>query len=94
MPLKHIPKVILLLETSRAFGRGLLRGIARYSKLHGPWSFYREARSLKSSIPHLSNWHANGIIMRNSIISRQLMELKLPTIMVLHEASRLDNTLP
>ncbi len=83
-----MPKVILLLETSRAFGRGLLYGIARYSKLHGPWSFYREPRSLQSAIPRLAKWNANGIIMRNSVISRQLMDLKLPTIMVLHETSR------
>jgi len=86
--MNKIPKVILLLETSRAFGRGLLYGIARYSKLHGPWSFYREPRSLQSAIPHLAKWNANGIIMRNSVISRQLMDLKLPTIMVLHETSR------
>ncbi len=86
--MNKIPKVILLLETSRAFGRGLLYGIARYSKLNGPWSFYREPRSLKTAIPHLANWNANGIIMRNSMISRQLMGLALPTIMVLHETSR------
>jgi len=86
--MNKIPKVILLLETSRAFGRGLLYGIARYSKLHGPWSFYREPRSLQSAIPHLAKWNANGIIMRNSVISRQLMDLRLPTIMVLHETSR------
>jgi LacI family transcriptional regulator len=90
--MKKIPKVILLLETSRAFGRGLLYGIARYSKLNGPWSFYMEPRSLKSAIPHLAGWNANGIIMRNSIISRQLMELKLPTIVVLHESSRYDDS--
>ena len=33
-----IPKVALLLETSRQYGRQLLRGIARYARLHGPWS--------------------------------------------------------
>ena len=87
-----IPKVILLLETSRAFGRGLLTGIARYSKLNGPWSFYREPRSLQSAIPHLTKWNANGIVMRNSVISRQLMDLKLPTVMVLHETSRFGDS--
>lgn len=28
-------------DTSRAFGRGLLAGIAKYSRAHGPWAFYR-----------------------------------------------------
>ena len=90
--MNKIPKVILLLETSRAFGRGLLYGIARYSKLNGPWSFYREPRSLKTAIPHLAKWNANGIIMRNSVISRQLMDLKLPTIVVIHETSGMDDS--
>ena len=88
-----LPKVILLLETSRAFGRDLLHGIARYSKLHGPWAFYREPRNLRSHIPHLKNWHATGIIMRNSIVSRELFGLKIPTIMVLHHSS-LPGNLP
>jgi len=41
-------EVILLIEKSRAYGRGLLRGIARYVGIHGPWlfqmrpEFYRE----------------------------------------------------
>lgn len=84
-------KVILLIETSRAFGRELLYGIARYSKLHGPWVFYREPRNLKSQIPRLTNWKANGIIMRNSIISKELLQLKIPTIMVLHNVERPKN---
>ncbi len=83
-----LPKVILLLETSRAFGRDLLHGIARYSKLHGPWAFYREPRNLKSHVPHFKNWHATGIIMRNSIVSKELFALKIPTIMVLHHSGK------
>lgn len=35
-------KIILLLETSRAFGRQLIIGIACYSRVNGPWSFYKE----------------------------------------------------
>jgi LacI family transcriptional regulator len=86
-----LPKVILLVETSRAFGRDLLHGIARYSKLHGPWAFYREPRNLKSHIPHLKNWNANGIIMRNSVFSKELFGLKIPTIMVLHHPKSLGD---
>ena len=32
-------RVLLLLETSREYGRGLLQGIATYAQLHGQWSF-------------------------------------------------------
>jgi LacI family transcriptional regulator len=35
-------KVILLFDTSGAASRRTIRGIARYSSLHGPWVFFRE----------------------------------------------------
>jgi len=38
----RVPKVALVIEKSRAFGRGLLHGIAQYANLHGPWLFYTE----------------------------------------------------
>jgi len=84
----NLKRVILLIETSREFGRELLRGIARYSRLNGPWSFYREPGDLKSAIPRLTNWNADGIIMRNTLISHELLKLKLPTILALHETNR------
>ncbi len=34
------PKVALLIETARGYGRDLLRGIVRYARLHGPWGCY------------------------------------------------------
>src|SRR6185295_10022596 len=39
-PAASVPKVALLIETSRGYGRAMLRGIVRYARLHGPWSFY------------------------------------------------------
>ena len=36
----HAPQVALLIETSRAYGRGLLHGINGYLRAHGPWSIY------------------------------------------------------
>ena len=42
MAMATIPRVKLLIETSRAYGQGLLRGIAKYSRLHGSWTFVRE----------------------------------------------------
>jgi len=80
-------RIILLLETSRAFGRQLIIGIARYSRLHGPWTFYKEPIDLKSSIPHLTNWKPDGIIMRDSLITKELLKLKIPTILAIHDSS-------
>lgn len=80
-------KIILLIETSREFGRQLTRGIARYSRINGPWSFYKEQTGLKSSIPQLTGWKPDGIIMRNSMIKKELLKLKIPTILALHDSS-------
>jgi len=80
-------RVVLLLETSRAFGRQLIIGIARYSRLNGPWSFYKEPIDLKSSIPHLTSWKPDGIIMRDTLITKELLSLKIPTILAIHNSS-------
>ena len=80
-------RIVLLVETSRAFGRGLIIGIARYSKINGPWSFYKEPIDLKSSIPHLTSWKPDGIIMRDSLITEELLKLKIPTILAIHNSS-------
>lgn len=58
------PKVALLIETSRGYGRGLLRGIVRYARLHGPWSFYVTPGDLRQSLPKMGRWGATGIIAR------------------------------
>ena len=79
-------RIVLLLETSRAFGRQLIMGIAHYSRLNGPWSFYKEPVDLKSSIPHLTNWKPDGIIMRDSLITKELLKLKIPTILAIHDS--------
>src|ERR1700744_339207 len=60
-----LPRVALLIETSRTYGRGILRGIARYAHVHGPWSFFTEERELHSGIPdRLASWNVDGIIAR------------------------------
>jgi LacI family transcriptional regulator len=62
MPDKH---VALLIETSRAYGRGLLRGITRYLREHAPWSIYFEPRGLADSPPRwLRSWRGDGILAR------------------------------
>jgi hypothetical protein len=45
--MQGIPRVILLIETSHEFGRELIRGITRYSRIYGPWVFSREPRGLR-----------------------------------------------
>ncbi len=79
-------RIILLLETSREFGRQLIIGVARYSRLYGPWTFYKEPTDLRSSIPQLKNWKPDGIIMRDSLIKKELLKLNVPTIFAIHSS--------
>jgi LacI family transcriptional regulator len=63
-PVAGIPQVALLLETSTEYGRGLLRGIVRYSRLHGPWSLYVAPGHLEQALPKAKSWSGTGIIAR------------------------------
>lgn len=80
------PKVILLIETTHAYGRGLIRGIALYSRHHGPWSFYREApfygkqRHSKICISELKKINPDGIILREPENIENFLSLKIPII--------------
>jgi LacI family transcriptional regulator len=84
-------RIVLLLETSREFGRQLIIGIAHYARLNGPWTFYKEPIDLKSSIPHLTSWKPDGIIMRDSLVTQELLKLKIPTILAIHDSSYLKD---
>lgn len=62
---RRIPRVALLIETTRTYTRELLGGIRRYIAEHGPWSTFIELRSLDSSPPPwLKHWDGDGIISR------------------------------
>lgn len=86
--MKKKPRVTLLIETTHSYGRGLLRGIAEYSKIHGPWSFYREVpfyghpRNQRSRLYKIQNEKPDGIIMREPNVHNieVLMDLKIPMI--------------
>ena len=63
--MSKVPHVALLVETSREYGRGLLRGIARYHQEHGPWSIYFEPHGLDFDSPiWLKKWRGDGILVR------------------------------
>ena len=56
------PKVALLIETARGYGRQMLRGIARYAHLHGPWGFYVTPGDFEQALPKMRQWGGTGII--------------------------------
>ena len=54
-------KILLWLETGRGYDRQILRGIARYSKIYGPWRFFTNPNP-KKLVGLVKNWQADGVI--------------------------------
>ena len=91
------PRVALLIETSRGYGRGLLRGVARYARLHGPWGFYVTPGDFLQAVPKMKAWGGTGIIARveTEAMGRAILASGLPTIVLglSDEQSRPENPL-
>jgi len=82
-------KVILLVENSRGFGRDLLKGIADYVKVHGPWTFYhppffyiRTSGRRDDELLRLKDWGPDGIIARefSPKTREQILSLGVPAV--------------
>jgi LacI family transcriptional regulator len=71
---RRIPRVALLVETTRTYTRELLAGVRRYVAEHGPWSTFLELRALDSSPPAwLRHWDGDGILVRS--FTKKMAEL-------------------
>jgi LacI family transcriptional regulator len=83
MPPTEIPQVLLLVETSRVFGRAIMEGIGQYVRERGPWSTYFEERGLDDPPPDwLKGWRGHGIIARtrSRAVAAQLHATRLPVV--------------
>ena len=78
------PRVALLVETARGFGRDLLRGVARYAQHHGHWSFYITPGDFEHVLPAMKQWGGTGIIARipNERVAQAVLNANLPTIAI------------
>jgi LacI family transcriptional regulator len=76
------------MQGRRNYERGLLRGIAKYTNLHGPWQFYRHVPYLPdqsaSPIELIRTWRPDGLIMRESESEYydELLKLPMPVMYV------------
>lgn len=81
--MKARPAVALLIETSNAYARGLLKGIVAYIREHRPWSIHLPEQGRGASPPAwLAKWPGNGIIARieNEAIARAVVNSGLPVV--------------
>lgn len=90
--MKTSPRVMVLVESARAYERALLRGIARYAHLHGPWVFTREApfwerRSGRALLAQAET--VDGIILREGPFLPEILKLGKPTIVTNYATERI-----
>lgn len=78
------PRVALLIETSREFGRQLLRGIATYSHSRGPWAFLITPGDFRHAVPRMREWGGDAIIARLSDerLAKAVAEANVPTVIL------------
>src|ERR1700677_3427639 len=75
---RRFPSVALLVETTRSYGRDLLRGINDYARIRGPWLFHLPNDIPIHGIPPAEEWRGDGIIAQprqNKEFVRQLVEV-------------------
>jgi LacI family transcriptional regulator len=69
-------RVAVLIETSTAYGRGLLRGVHAFIREHGQWVTYlpEQEKGDSRAVPLKTAWQGDGIIARidNRLLARQL----------------------
>ena len=81
--MKAVRQVAVLVETSRSYGRGVLRGVARYNRERGRWSTYFRPHGLGDPVPAwLKNWQGDGILARidNRRTAEALLASGLPVV--------------
>jgi LacI family transcriptional regulator len=75
--------VALLIESSRAYGRGIMSGVAKYMREHGDWSIFLQEHSLCDNISAwLRHWQGDGILTRieHRAVTRAIKRLGLPAV--------------
>jgi LacI family transcriptional regulator len=83
-PGSALPQVAVLVDTSTGWGRGIVQGIVKFSRLHGPWRLRVEPRGQSEWLRPPSGWAGEGVIARVSSrkMAGQLHELGCPVVNV------------
>src|SRR5262245_4208875 len=89
--------VAILIETSRAFGRGLIDGVAHYARQHGRWSMYLEPHGLDDPPPKwLRGWKGDGVLARvnDRRMTEAVRECGLPALDLRGALPQVDTKMP
>lgn len=80
-------KVGLFIESSRASGRAVLLGVARYAHARSHWSVHWEPGGLERAWPRLSANEFDGILMRDVSLLKDVLNLGIPAAVVGHSSA-------
>src|SRR5690606_149980 len=75
-------KIAALIGTDRQYHRGVLQGLARYARLHGPWEILSEPAHAGGQMPLSSLRHVDGIVLllANRRQIQSLERWKMPAV--------------
>jgi LacI family transcriptional regulator len=91
--MSRVPKVLLLVESSRGSGRSLLRGIAHFAHHQGPWSCYWEPAGLEKAWPKLKTLDLDGIILRDVDKLEEVLAFGIPAVVIGHGRTEVSGLL-
>jgi LacI family transcriptional regulator len=80
---RHLPRVALLIETTRSYGRNVMRGIGDYARVHGSWIFHVPSEMPVTGVPPREEWHGDGIVAQprqDQAFLKQLIECGTPVV--------------
>ena len=80
---KRIPSVALLIETTRSYGRNVMRGIGEFARVYGPWLFHLPSDSKLKVVPSQGDWNGDGIIAQphqHTDFVKQLADCGIPVV--------------
>ena len=75
-------KVALLVETSRSYGRDLLRGIALFARTRSNWALLHQEMTIDASLPDwMKEMSIDGVIARvDTLTIEPLRALRVPCV--------------
>jgi LacI family transcriptional regulator len=86
--LKEIPRIFVAVEQSRVIGRGLLRGMSKYARIHGPWMILTKHDRYfgGSDFPPLRKGTIHGAIIREPRTGdlKKIHALRVPIVLCAH----------
>lgn len=72
----------VLIETSTAYGRGLLRGISRFAHAQPHWSLYLKPSGKDGALRNLKDWNVDGVLVRvhDRRLADRVLSSSLPVV--------------